>query len=153
MRYMLLLKYDEAAQMATPPDPAMFEEMGRFNTAMVDAGVLLAGEGLAPSAQGAVVTFDAEEPTVSDGPFTEAKELVGGFWILRVDSLADALSWARRAPFRHGERLEVRRVTEAEDFEGIAPQEVLDAEEELRARASRDAERGRVGGTAQQHGP
>ena len=140
MRFMLLLKYDEAAAMATPPDPAMFEEMGRFNTAMVDAGVLLAGEGLTPSAQGAAVTFDGEEPTVSDGPFTEAKELVGGFWILKVDSLAEALSWAKRAPFRSGERLEVRRVAEAQDFEGVAPQEVLDAEEELRARQ------------AQQHG-
>ncbi|GAA4730591.1 YciI family protein [Actinomycetospora chibensis] len=140
MRFMLLLKYDENAQKDTPPDPAMFEEMGRFNTAMVDAGVLLAGEGLAPSAQGAAVTFDGEEPTVSDGPFTEAKELVGGFWILKVDSLEEALSWAKRAPFRGGERLEVRRVTEAEDFEGLAPQEVLDAEEELRARQ------------AQQHG-
>jgi len=140
MRFMLLLKYDENAQKDTPPDPAMFEEMGRFNTAMVDAGVLLAGEGLAPSSQGAAVTFDGEEPTVSDGPFTEAKELVGGFWILKVDSLAEALSWAKRAPFRSGERLEVRRVAEAEDFEGVAPQEVLDAEEELRARQ------------AQQHG-
>jgi hypothetical protein len=137
---MLLLKYDENAQKDTPPDPAIFEEMGRFNTAMVDAGVLLAGEGLAPSSQGAAVTFDGEEPTVSDGPFTEAKELVGGFWILKVDSLEEALSWAKRAPFRGGERLEVRRVTEAEDFEGLAPQEVLDAEEELRARQ------------AQQHG-
>jgi len=131
---MLLLKYDEAAQSATPPDPAVFEEMGKFNTAMVDAGVLVAGEGLAPSSQGAVVAFDGEEPTVSDGPFTEAKELVGGFWILEVDSLEEAVSWARRAPFRGGERLEVGGVTEAEDFEGIAPQEVLDAEEELRAR-------------------
>jgi hypothetical protein len=140
VRFMLLLKYDEAAAMSTPPDPAMFEEMGAFNTAMVDAGVLLAGEGLAPSSQGAAVTFDGEEPTVSDGPFTEAKELVGGFWILKVDSLEEALSWAKRAPFRGGERLEVRRVTEAEDFEGLAPQEVLDAEEELRARQ------------AQQHG-
>ncbi|GAA4784802.1 YciI family protein [Actinomycetospora chlora] len=136
MRFMLLLKYDEAAQAATPPDPAMFEEMGRFNTAMVDAGVLLAGEGLMPSAQGSVVAFDGEEPTVSDGPFTEAKELVGGFWILKVDSLQEAVSWARRAPFRHGERLEVRRVSEPEDFEDIAPPEVMEQEEQLRARAA-----------------
>ena len=134
MRFMLLLKYDEAAMMATPPDPAMFEEMGRFNTAMVDAGVLLAGEGLTPSAQGATVDFDGEEPTVSDGPFAEAKELVGGFWILKVESLAEAVSWARRAPFRHGERLEVRRITEPEDFEDIAPAEVMENEAALRDR-------------------
>jgi hypothetical protein len=137
-RYMLVLKYDEAVAMATPPDPAVFEEMGRFNTAMVDAGVLLAGEGLAPSAQGAVVTFpegDGDEPTVSDGPFSEARELIGGFWILKVGSLDEAVSWARRAPFRTGERIEVRRVTEAEDFEGIAPEGVLEQEAELRERA------------------
>ena len=143
-RYMLVLRYDEAVAMATPPDPAVFEEMGRFNTAMVDAGVLLAGEGLAPSAQGAVVTFpdgggdgadDGDGPTVSDGPFSEARELIGGFWILKVDSLDEAVSWARRAPFRTGERVEVRRVTEAEDFEGIAPEGVLEQEAELRERA------------------
>lgn len=142
-RYMLVLKYDEATALATPPDPAMFEEMGRFNTAMVDAGVLLAGEGLAPSSQGAVLTFPEGEddgPTVSDGPFTEARELIGGFWILKVDSLEEAVSWARRAPFRQGERIEVRRVTEAEDFEGIAPEGVLEQEAQLRERA------------AQQHG-
>jgi hypothetical protein len=138
MRYMLVLKYDEAVAMATPPDPAIFEEMGRFNTAMVDAGVLLAGEGLAPSSQGAVVTFtdgSGDGPTVSDGPFTEARELIGGFWILKVDSLDEAVSWARKAPFRAGERIEVRRVTEAEDFEGIAPEGVLEAEKVLRERA------------------
>ena len=137
-RYMLVLTYDEAVAMATPPDPAVFEEMGRFNTAMVDAGVLLAGEGLAPSAQGAVVTFpdgDDDAPTVSDGPFSEARELIGGFWILTVESLDEAVSWARRAPFRTGERIEVRRVTEAEDFEGIAPEGVLEQEAELRQRA------------------
>ncbi|MCD2197765.1 YciI family protein [Actinomycetospora endophytica] len=137
-RYMLVLKYDEAVAMATPPDPAIFEEMGRFNTAMVDAGVLLAGEGLAPSSQGAVVTFPdsgGDGTTVSDGPFTEARELIGGFWILKVDSLDEAVSWARKAPFRAGERIEVRRVTEAEDFEGIAPESVLEQEKELRERA------------------
>jgi hypothetical protein len=138
MRYMLVLKYDEAVAMATPPDPAIFEEMGRFNTAMVDAGVLLAGEGLAPSSQGAVVTFpdgSGDGSTVTDGPFTEARELIGGFWILKVDSLDEAVSWARKAPFRAGERVEVRRVTEAEDFEGIAPEGVLEQEKELRERA------------------
>ena len=137
-RYMLVLTCDEAVAMATPPDPAIFEEMGRFNTAMVDAGVLLAGEGLAPSSQGAVVTFpDAggDGPTVTDGPFTEARELIGGFWILEVDSLDEAVAWARKAPFRAGERVEVRRVTEAEDFEGIAPEGVLEQEKELRRRA------------------
>ena len=146
MRYMLVLTYDEAAAMARPPEPAVFEEMGRFNAAMVDAGVLLAGEGLAPSAQGAMVTFpdasgtsDAGGPgaagsTVSDGPFTEARELIGGFWILAVASLADAVGWARRAPFRAGEHIQIRRIFEPEDFAGVAPDAVLEQEAELRAR-------------------
>ncbi|MEJ2870130.1 YciI family protein [Actinomycetospora sp. OC33-EN08] len=140
MRFMLVLTYDEAAAAAKTPDPAIFEEMGRFNQAMVDAGVLLAGEGLAPSAQGAIVAYGdaeggaAEEPTVTDGPFTEIKELIGGFWILRVDSLADAVSWARRAPFRDGERVQIRRVLDPEDFEGVAPDEVMEAESEMRSR-------------------
>ena len=144
MRYMLLLKYDEAAAQGTPPDPKMFEEMGRYNTALVDAGVLLAGEGLTPSKEGVMLTFDeGDEPTVTDGPFTEAKELVGGFWILEVASREEAVTWARRAPLGAGSVLEVRRVVEASDFEGIAPQEVLDAEEVLRERtAERLRERG-----------
>lgn len=134
-RYMLFLQYDEAAAKASRPDPAIFEEMAAFNTAMVEAGVMLSGEGLAPSDQGAVVTFDGgEEPVAVDGPFTEAKELVGGFWILEVASREEAVSWARRAPFRDGERIQVRRVTEAADFEDIAPEGVLENEERLRER-------------------
>ena len=137
MRYMLLLTYDESAQPAEPPGPEVFEAMARYNTALVDAGILVAAEGLMPSSQGALLTFDGEpgdEPTVTDGPFSEAKELVGGFWILKVASLEEAVSWARQAPLGGGSHLQVRRVSETEDFEGIAPQEVLDAEKELRAR-------------------
>lgn len=139
MRFMLVLTYDEAAAAGRPPEPAMFEEMGRFNQAMVDAGVLLAGEGLAPSSQGAIVAFgegEGEEPTVSDGPFTEIKELIGGFWILRVDSLEEAVGWARRAPFHQGERVQVRRVFDPEDFAGVAPDEVMEAEERMRAQVA-----------------
>ena len=146
VRYMLLLSYDEAAQGGRPPAPGEFEAMGGFNEAMVDAGVLLAGEGLTPSKDGVRLTFpegphatDREEPTVTDGPFTEAKELVGGFWILEVASKEEALTWARRAPLGHGSTLEVRRVFEASDFEGVAPAEVMEAEATLRQRiAERD---------------
>jgi hypothetical protein len=143
VRYMLLLTYDESAQPAEPPGPEVFEAMGRYNTAMVDAGILLAGEGLMPSSQGKLLSFDGEpgdEPTVTDGPFTEAKELVGGFWIIKVDSLDEAVDWARRAPLGGGSHLQVRRVSEASDFEDIAPPGVMEAEEELRRR------------TAEQHG-
>ena len=155
MRYMLLFTYDESAVPAEPPGPEVFEAMGRYNTALVDAGVLLAGEGLTPSSQGKLLTFDGdpgEEPTVTDGPFTEAKELVGGFWILEVPSLDEAVEWARRAPLGGGSHLQVRRITEASDFADVAPAEVLDAEETLRARvAGRDAERSRTMDT-EQHG-
>jgi len=148
MRYMLLLTYDESAAPAEPPGPEIFEAMGRYNTALVDAGVLVAGEGLAPSSQGVLLTFDGapgDEPTVTDGPFTEAKELVAGFWILEVASLSEAVTWARRAPLAGGSHLQVRRVTEASDFVDIAPPEVLEAEETLRARvAGREAERSRT---------
>jgi hypothetical protein len=128
MRFMLLLKYDENAQKDTPPDPAIFEEMGRFNTAMVDAGVLLAGEGLAPSSQGAAVTFDGEEPTVSDGPFTEAKELVGGFAILQAGSKAEAIELGRRFMQVHADflgpeaqlTLEIRAMVDPMAPEGCA---------------------------------
>ena len=141
MRFMLVLTYDEAAAANRTPDPAVFEEMGRFNQAMVDAGVLLAGEGLAPSAQGAILEYGTgEEPTVTDGPFTEVKELIGGFWILQVDSLEDAVGWARRAPFYEGEHIQVRRIFDPEDFAGVAPPEVMEAEERMRAQ------------TEQQHG-
>ena len=134
-RYMLILQYDEAAAKASTPDPAIFEEMAAYNTAMVEAGVMLSGEGLAPSDHGVIVGFDGgEEPTVVDGPFTEAKELVGGFWILQVASREEAVSWARRAPFRGGERIQVRRITEASDFEDVAPAGVLENEERLRER-------------------
>jgi hypothetical protein len=135
MRYMLLLKYDEAAAQGTPPDPKMFEEMGRYNTALVDAGVLLAGEGLTPSKEGVMLTFDeGDEPTVTDGPFTEAKELVGGFWILEVSSREEVIQWVRKAPFR-GEELEIRQVFEADDFGDAMTPELREQEERLRATA------------------
>jgi hypothetical protein len=135
MRYMLLLKYDEAAAQSTPPDPKMFEEMGRYNTALVDAGVLLAGEGLTPSKEGVMLTFDeGDEPTVTDGPFTEAKELVAGFWMLEVASREEAVQWARRCPIGPGVTLQVRRIPEMAEFEGVAPAELLDAETTLRQR-------------------
>ncbi|ADG75725.1 YCII-related protein [Cellulomonas flavigena DSM 20109] len=90
--------------------------MGRYNESMMQAGVLVAGEGLADASQGAVVEFTGEEPVVSDGPYGETKELFNGFWILDVASQDDAVAWARRAPLGAGTKLEVRRVTGPEDF-------------------------------------
>jgi hypothetical protein len=145
MRYMLIMQAPESMsveQADGPPPAEVFEAMGRYNHDLVEAGVLLAAEGLTPSADGFVVTSDGEAATVTDGPFTEAKELVAGFWILEVASREEAVQWARRCPIGPGVRLEVRRVAEMAEFEGVAPAEVLDAEATLRRRiAEREAER------------
>jgi hypothetical protein len=143
MRYMLLMQAPESMALGQDDAPVdateAFEMMGRYNTALVEAGVLLAAEGLAPSAEGFVVTHDGEGPTVTDGPFTEAKELVAGFWILDVASRAEAEQWARQCPIGPGVRLEVRRVPDMREFEDIAPAGVLDAEASLRVRVAERA--------------
>ncbi|MEJ2870129.1 YciI family protein [Actinomycetospora sp. OC33-EN08] len=143
MRYMLIMSAPESMAVGGPDAPVdmteAFEMMGRYNTALVEAGVLLAAEGLAPSAEGFRVTHDDEGATITDGPFTEAKELVAGFWILDVATRAEAEQWARRCPIGPGVTLEVRRVPDMREFEGLAPAEVLDAEASLRARISERA--------------
>jgi hypothetical protein len=109
--------------------------MGNFNEELVKAGVILAGEGLKPSASGVRVRFEGGKTTVTDGPFTETKELVAGFWLWQVKSMDEAIAWLRRAPFQN-DVLEIRPVIEAEDFgENLTP-ELRAQEESLRARAS-----------------
>lgn len=106
--------------------------MGAYNEELVRAGVLLAGEGLHPSARGARIRYSGEERSVIDGPFTEAKELIAGFWLIQVKSLAEAIEWARRVPFREGE-VEIRQVFEAEDFGEAFTPELREQGERLRA--------------------
>jgi len=113
MRYMIIVKMSEPSP---APSSELIDAMGRFNQEMIDAGVLLAGEGLMPSSSGAKVKMEGGKPVVRDGPFAEAKELVGGFWIIRAADLAEAVSWAKRIPMDEGEEVEVRRVSEIEDF-------------------------------------
>ena len=137
MRYMLIMQAPESMRIGeadAPPADEAFEARGRYNTELVDAGVLLAAEGLAPSAEGFVVTREDADASVTDGPFTEAKELIAGFWILEVASREEAVQWATRCPIGPGVRLEVRRIPEMAEFEGVAPAEVLDAEATLRRR-------------------
>jgi hypothetical protein len=133
MRVMVLVKATEESERGNYADHVdEFEAMGKFNTELVKAGIMLAGEGLTPSAQGKRVAFGEDGGTrVIDGPFTEAKELVGGFWIWQVSSLEEAVEWLKRAPFR-STTVELRRIQEAEDFAGQVPQEILDAESRLR---------------------
>ena len=132
MRVMVLVKADEKSEAGVMPTEEMLAEMGQFNEELVKAGVMLAGEGLHPSRKGARVKFTGKKATVIDGPFTEAKELVAGFWIWQVKSLDEAIEWLKRSPFQDTE-IEVRPVFEAEDFGAEFTPELREQEERLRA--------------------
>jgi hypothetical protein len=135
MRYMVIVKASEDSENGVMPTEAELAEMGRYNEELVKAGIMLAGEGLHPSSSGARVRFDADNnATVVDGPFTETKELVAGFWILQVSSREEVLEWVKRAPFREAE-VEVRRVFEDEEFTNATPEQ-MDAERRLRAQVA-----------------
>ena len=140
MRFMIIVKSSGATETVAPP-PEMFEEMGKFNQSLVDAGILIAAEGLTESKDGAIVTFKKDGKfTIKDGPFTEAKELVAGFWIIQVKSLDEAVAWAKRIPgFADGESVEIRRVAEIADFEGIMSPETIAREEAIRDELSNKA--------------
>jgi hypothetical protein len=132
MRFMIIVKNDPKSENMTP-SPEVFEQMGNFNQQLVDAGILLAAEGLSGSKDGAIVTVGKGRHTVKDGPFAEAKELVAGFWIIQVKSKDEAVEWAKRIPMGEGESVEVRRVAETSDFEGVMPAETMAQEEAMRA--------------------
>lgn len=119
MRFMLMIKATDATERGEMPATETFVEMGKFNQQLIDAGILLAGDGLQPSAKGARVYLSGEDRKVVDGPFTETKELVGGFWILDVKSKEEAVEWARRCPNPTGDgetQIEVRQMFDAADF-------------------------------------
>ncbi|TFV61433.1 YciI family protein [Mycobacterium sp. PS03-16] len=119
-RYMLIMRSTPEAEAAMAEQEIDFdqiiEQMGRFNEELVKAGVLLAGEGLTGPEEGFVVDFNSDPPVVTDGPYTEAKELFNGFWILDVSSKEEAKQWAQKVPLGQGVKLEVRRVSETEEF-------------------------------------
>lgn len=117
MRVMVIVKATEQSESGKLPDPAILAEMGRFNEELLRAGVLLAAEGLHGSSKGVRVRFVGGRSTVMEGPFTETKELVGGFWLWQVKSIEEAVEWIRRSPFqRLDAEVEIRRVFETEDF-------------------------------------
>jgi hypothetical protein len=139
MRFMMLVKATPDSETGRLPSTEELTEMGKFNEELVKAGILLAGEGLHPSSKGARVTFSDRKATVKDGPFSETKELVAGFWILEVKSREEAIAWARRVPFKDGE-IEVRQVFSPEDFAPSDPTGELRAKEEaLRKQAESKA--------------
>ena len=131
MRFMIIVKNDPQSEQQTPP-PELYAAMGRYNQSLLDAGILLAAEGLSNSREGAQVTFQKGRTSVKDGPFAEAKELIGGFWIIQVKSKDEAVEWARRIPLNEGGAVEVRRVSEPRDFEGVMPPATMAQEEAMR---------------------
>ena len=135
MRVMVLVKADENTEAGVLPDEKTLSEMGKFNEDLVRAGVMLAGEGIQASSKGARVRFGkGTKPTVIDGPFTEAKELVAGFWLWQVKSMEEAIEWLKRAPFDQTE-VELRQVFETEDFGPAMTPELREQEERLRAQS------------------
>lgn len=132
MRFMVIVKATEDSEKGAMPSQDMLEAMGAYNEELVKAGVMLDGDGLRPSSHGARVRFDDEgEATVIDGPFTETKELVSGYWVFEVSSKEEAVEWAHKAPFRGGE-LEIRPFSVPEDFGEAFTPELQDKENELR---------------------
>ena len=133
MRVMVLVKADERTESGDLGEEREYVEMGRFNEELVEAGVMLAGEGLHPSAKGARVRFDGDARTVIAGPFERPKDLVAGFWLWKVGSLEEAIEWLKRAPFDGGTEVEIRQVMEAGDFGDVLTPEIREQEERLRA--------------------
>lgn len=145
MRFMILVKATPDTEAGVMPDTELLAAMGRYNEELVNAGVLLAGEGLHPSARGARVRFCGERRSVIDGPFAETKELIAGFWLIQVRSLEEAIEWVRRCPNPTGAdgEIEIRQVFEAEDFGAEFTPELRAQEERQRARiAGHDADTG-----------
>jgi hypothetical protein len=139
MRFMLLVKADKDTEAGVLPSEELLTAMGKYNEELVKAGVLLAGEGLHPSSKGARVKFSGDKRTVIDGPFTEAKELIAGFWLIDVKSKEEAIEWVKRCPNPTGaeSEIEIRQVFEADDFGPAFTPELREQEERIRAEAAR----------------
>ena len=140
MRFMILVKADEASEQGEMPNEEMLAAMGAYNEELVKAGVMLAGEGLQPSSKGARVAFSGKDRSVIDGPFTETKELIAGYWLIQVKSLDEAIEWVKRCPNpTEGEsEIEIRQVFEAEDFGDEYTPELREQGERIREQAEQN---------------
>jgi hypothetical protein len=136
---MILIKSNPRIEAGALPDEKLLTEMGKFNEELVKAGIMLDGQGLHPSSKGARVRFSGGKRTVIDGPFTEAKELIAGFWLWQVKSKEEAIEWVKRCPNPTGEEseIEIRQVFEADDFGEEFTPELREQEERLRAEADK----------------
>jgi hypothetical protein len=138
MKFMILMKANKDSEAGVMPSEKLLTEMGKFNEELVKAGVMLAGEGLHPSSKGARVRFSGSKRTVVDGPFTEAKELIAGFWMWEVKSKEEAIEWVKRIPNPEGmeSEVEIRQVFTADDFGPSLTPELRAQEERLRAESA-----------------
>jgi len=136
MRFMIIIKADKSTEAGVMPDEKLFTEMGKFNEELVNAGIMLAGDGLQPSSKGARVKFSGDKRTVIDGPFPETKELIAGFWIWKVKSKEEAIEWVKRCPNPTGaeSEIEIRQLFDMEDFGAELTPELRAQEERLRAK-------------------
>lgn len=132
MRCMVIVKADKNSEAGVMPSREILTAMGKFNEELVKAGVMLAGEGLHPTSKGKRVKFQGGKHTITDGPFTESKELIAGFWLWQVRSMEEAIEWLKRSPFDGGTEIEVRQVFEAEDFGPELTPELREQEDGLR---------------------
>lgn len=130
MRYMMIVKASEASEAGVMPSSEAIAEMGRFNDQLIKAGILLAAEGLQRSAVGARARMEGGRLAITDGPFSETKELIAGFWIIDVKSRDEALEWLKRIPFEEGQEIELRKVFEASDFRADSVSEEALAQEQ-----------------------
>jgi hypothetical protein len=137
MRVMVIVKASHESEAGRLPGAEELAAMGKFNEQLVEAGVMLMGEGLRPSSQGARVRFDGKRRTVIDGPFAETRELVAGFWLWQVRSMDEAIEWIKRAPFDGGAEIELRPVFEMEDFGEAATPEIREHEARLREKIAK----------------
>ena len=132
MRVMVIVKANKESEAGVLPSREMLTAMGKFNEELAEAGIMVGGEGLRDSSKGVRVKFSGEERIVTDGPFAETKELVGGFWLWKVKSMDEAIAWLKRAPFENGTEVEIRRVFETEDFGDNLTPELREREARLR---------------------
>ena len=137
MRVMVIVKADKNSEAGILPKKELFEKMGKYNEELVKAGIMLAAEGLQATSKGKRVKFSGTQRTVIDGPFTESKELIAGFWLWQVRSMEEAVEWLKRAPFDGGTEVEIRQVFEAEDFGAELAPELKEQEVRLHAQASK----------------
>jgi hypothetical protein len=137
MRCMVIVKANKDSEAGVMPSQELLTAMGKFNEQLVQAGVMLAGDGLHPSSKGKRVTFPSGKATVTDGPFAETKELIAGYWIWCVKSVQEAVDWLKRSPFGEGAEVEIRPIFEAEDFGPALTPELRDAEAKLRAQIAK----------------